>query len=89
MLGIGRATLHQLINQGTIGTIQLGSKEKIPHQELVRYIFENTKCERRESLFSSTSKPGISYFINGQEPQTDKHFDSVKLFESLLEKTNG
>lgn len=90
LLGIGRSTLDRFISEGLIGVIQqTTSRVKIPHQELQRFIEGNLNRERKKSILSSTGRKDITNFINGQKADKDKKFDSVKLFDKIMEKNNG
>lgn len=90
LLGIGRSTLDGFINEGLIGVIQqTNNRVKIPHQELQRFVEENLTRERKKSLLSSTGRKDITNFINGEKADRNKKFDSVKLFDKIMEKNNG
>lgn len=45
---ISPGTLKSLINNGEIGVIKLGKREKIPYRELDRYLEQNTVRSNRE-----------------------------------------
>ena len=90
LLGIGRSTLERYISEGLIGVIsQAKNRVKIPHSELQRFMEENITREKRQSLINSTEKKEVTNFINGHRADNDKDFDSVKLFEKIVEKNNG
>jgi excisionase family DNA binding protein len=89
LLGIGRSTLERLIGEGLIKTITIGNNRKIPRMEIQRFINDNLIHERKTSSLSSIERKDITKFVNGQRADDYKQFDSVKLFEKIMEKNNG
>ena len=37
-LGIGRSLMYELIAAGEVGTVKIGRRTLVPHEELVRYV---------------------------------------------------
>lgn len=90
LLGIGRSLLERYISEGLIGVIpQAKNRVKIPHSELQRFMEENIYREKKQSIFTTTDKKEVTNFINGHKADGNKNFDSVKLFEKILEENNG
>jgi len=63
-------------------------KIKIPHQEIQRFIDENTNRETKYSPII-TVKADLNNFINGRKDLEIKQFNSTELFNTLMEKNNG
>ena len=68
LLGIGRATLQQYINDGLLGVIPQGkSRLKISKKELQRFLEVNTLRNRKITSVTHTDKREITNLICGGE----------------------
>jgi len=55
---ISPSTLTGLINEGKIGVLSIGKREKIPMVELIRYIKENiVRTKTREDYYFNERSP--------------------------------
>lgn len=79
-LGIGKTNLSKLIEEGKIGTIELGGRFRIAHRELIKFIDENTVRQDIEE-----KEIDIDNFIHGSEAEdkpkeiiTNEFFNKIK-----------
>lgn len=87
MLGIGRATLIQFINEGLIGVIQQGNgRQKISHKELLRFLETESKRDKKSHSITHTNKVEITNLICGKKTKKNNNYDSVELFKGIMEK---
>lgn len=89
MLKLSRKTILELINDGKLGTIHIGCREKIPANELKRFLEENTVrqsiLQRRFTSFEQEMNQSI---IKDKKPTG---FDGVDYIKQILlkEKEDG
>lgn len=46
MLGIGRATVYELMASGAIPTVRIGRSVRVPQEALNRWVAENTTSQQ-------------------------------------------
>jgi excisionase family DNA binding protein len=76
LLGIGKDTLHQLIADGKIGTLQIGKGDKIPVRELERFLDENLTYVNNEGKL-------IPSFKNDLPQELKEEFSSINIFNKI------
>lgn len=85
-LGISRATLHSLINEGRIGVIKISKRTRISHTELQRFLSENTILKENFKQVDD-----LEEFMSARSGRGDKReIINKELFTQILnEVTNG
>lgn len=86
MLGIGRDTLKHLINDGKIGVIRYFTRNKIAHQELERFIEENTIREKSNLTFEISDRDVKEFLKQVNSPDSKKDMNTDKVFDTLYKE---
>jgi DNA binding domain, excisionase family len=86
MLGIGRDTLKHLINDGKIGVIRYFKRNKIAHQELERFIEENTIREKTDSTFEVSDRDVKEFLKPANSSSTKTDIITDKVFDTLYKE---
>jgi excisionase family DNA binding protein len=73
-LGIGKDNLNELMEEGKIGFISVGKRNKIPVSELERFIDEN---------LTYVNSDGKLKLNNNMPSEILEEFDSTKLFDKI------
>lgn len=77
-MGISPGNLRNLINNGAIGVLKMGQREKIPQRELIRFLDENTVRSNREldnHLYAETNPNDI--LITRERPADSMGGDAI------------
>ena len=83
LLGIGKASLYNLIDAGKIGFIDFGERRKIPVAELVR--FQKEELRKIYTPPAPTSKAEINHSFYGNRYKV-KTFDAKQIMSEIIAK---
>lgn len=87
ILKVGRNTVLRLINQGRLGTIQIGQRDKVSYAELERFLVENTVrqsfLQRRFTSFEDNNH-------HFEDKSKKDGFDGIEFIKEMIKKeSNG
>ncbi len=79
LMGIGKETLYQLIDQGRIGFIAFGKRKHIPYSEIIKFIHSNT-------VYNTTSTDTLAWSEDKSSTKASIEFDCDLIFDQIKGK---
>jgi|GEM_PF-2649622 excisionase family DNA binding protein len=86
MLKISQDSLKKLIDQGRIGTLNLGKRRKIPEPEIIKFLEENTIREIKVETTHEANNVDIERFFYNNRNLPLKRPNGVDIFNNLMKK---